>query len=140
KLRGAFGLLDSKVIVTIEDLFEDYLRLPAIVERAKAAGVAGLLFVGGRDRGLLYRHTAEFGEPSPFPMAILAREDGLRLERLAVAGEVRLRLALEARIGPGFGSRNVLAEIKGRERPEEVVVATAHLDSWDLGTGALDDG
>ncbi|PYS94629.1 MAG: peptidase M28, partial [Acidobacteria bacterium] len=111
------------------------------MDRAAAAGVAGLILVGGRDRGLLYRHNAEFGESlAPFPMAIVAREDGLRLARLADEGAARVRLSLAVTGGPAFASRNVLAEIRGRERPDEVVLAGAHLDSWELGTGALDNG
>jgi hypothetical protein len=140
RLRGALLLFDSKVLVTFEDLFHDYLRLPPIIERARAAGAAGILLVGARDRGLLYRHVASIADPVPLPMAILAREDGLRVARLAAAGRVAMRLGITARTGPAFTARNVLAEIRGRERPEEVVLAGAHLDSWDLGTGALDNG
>jgi hypothetical protein len=139
RLRGALGLIDSKILTGWEDLFLDYLRLPAIVERARAKGVAGLLLVGGRARDLLYRHVATFGDPAPFPMAILAREDGLRLARLEPDG-ARIRLELDVKTGPSFRSRNVLAEIRGRDRPEEIVLAGAHLDSWELGTGALDNG
>jgi Iap family predicted aminopeptidase len=140
RLRGALLLLDSKVLVTFEDLFGDYLRMPAIMQRAEAAGAAGILVVGARDRHLLYRHIATFGWPAPLPMAILAREDGLRLARMAPEGRVRLRLEVAARTGPAYRSRNLLAEIRGRDRPEEIVLAGAHLDSWDLGTGALDNG
>ena len=139
RLRGALWLIDSKVIATWEDLFLDYLRLPPIMERARTAGAAGILLVGSRARDLLYRHVATLGETAPFPMAILAREDGLRLARLARGG-ARLRLVLDVKTGPPFTSRNVLAEIRGRERPEEIVLAGAHLDSWELGTGALDNG
>ncbi len=139
RLRGAVGLVDSNVLQGWEDLFLDYLRLPPIMERARAAGAAGLLLVGGRARNLLYRHVATFGDPAPFPMAILAREDGLRLARLARSGAT-IRLDLDVRTGPSFKSRNVLAEIRGSERPEEIVLAGAHLDSWELGTGALDNG
>jgi carboxypeptidase Q len=139
-LRGAIALADSKVLVTWDDLFNDYMLLPGILDRARAAGAAALLFTGGRDRGLLYRLTATPGDVlAPFPMAVLAREDGLRLARLADEG-ARLRLNVAATSGPPFESRNVLADIRGRERPEEVVLAGAHLDSWDLGTGALDNG
>ncbi|HEU4401425.1 MAG TPA: M28 family peptidase, partial [Candidatus Polarisedimenticolia bacterium] len=138
--RGAILLVDSKVLVTWEDLFGDYMRLPPIMERARAAGAAALLLVGGRERGLLYRHVLTGGETlAPFPAAIVAREDGLRLARLADGG-VRLRLNLAVTTGPEFQARNVLAEIRGRERPEEIVLAGAHLDSWELGTGALDNG
>lgn len=141
RLRGAIALVGSKVLVTWDDLFDDYLRLPSIMERASAAGVAALLLIGGRDRGLLYRHVATFGEAlAPYPMAILAREDGGRLARLAEGGAVRAHLSLAVTSGPSYQSRNVLAEIQGRERPDEVVLAGAHLDSWELGTGALDNG
>jgi hypothetical protein len=140
RLRGAFALVDSKVIVTFEDLFADYLRLPPIMDRARSAGVAGLLLVGARERGALYRHIASHGVPVPLPMAILGREDGLRVARLAREGRVRMRLEIAVRTGPAYSSRNVLAEIRGREIPDEVVLAGAHLDSWDLGTGALDNG
>ena len=139
RLRGAFVLLDSKVLETWEDLFDDYLRLPPIVDRARLAEAAGILLVGGRARNLLYRHVATFGDLAPLPMAILAREDGLRLARLAKS-RARLRLSLDVRTGPTFTSRNVLAEIRGSDLPEEIVLAGAHLDSWELGTGALDNG
>ena len=56
------------------------------------------------------------------------------------SGEVRVRLDLPSRIGGPYQARNVVAEIRGRERPEEIVLIGAHLDSWDLGTGAEDNG
>jgi Zn-dependent M28 family amino/carboxypeptidase len=59
---------------------------------------------------------------------------------LAAQGPVRLRLRLSNTSGGPFESRNVVAEIRGRERPDEVVLLGAHLDSWDLGTGAEDNG
>ena len=139
-LRGAIGLLSSEVIVSLEDLFNDYMRLPPIVERARAGGAAGLLLIGARELGIPYRHIATFGDEAPFPMAILAREEGLRLARLLESNDVRLRLDLAVRTSPAFNSRNVVAEIRGRERSDEIVLAGAHLDSWDFGTGALDNG
>lgn len=138
-LRGAFWLVESPVLASWEDLFQDYSRLPPLMDRARAGGAAGLLLVGGRPHDLLYRHVATMGDLAPYPMAILAREDGLRLARIARQG-ARLRLALDVTTGPSFDSRNVLAEIRGSERPDEIVLAGAHLDSWDLGTGALDNG
>ncbi len=64
----------------------------------------------------------------------------LAAARLAAQGAVRVRLRLVNRTGGPFESRNVVAEIRGRERPEEVVLLGAHLDSWELGTGAEDNG
>jgi Zn-dependent M28 family amino/carboxypeptidase len=58
---------------------------------------------------------------------------------LVKAGKVRLHLTLTPRQLPDAVSYNVVADLKGSERPEEVVIVSGHLDSWDLGTGALDD-
>ncbi len=84
--------------------------------------------------------TAWAGVPR-IPAAALTVEDAGRLHRLARAGHaVRVRLSLGAQTLPDAGSANVVGEVRGRERPEEIVVIGAHLDSWDVGTGAHDDG
>jgi carboxypeptidase Q len=75
------------------------------------------------------------------PAAAIALEDALRLERMArQSSPIRLRLRMEARMLPDVESANVVAEIRGRELPDEVVVVSGHFDSWDVGTGAIDDG
>jgi Zn-dependent M28 family amino/carboxypeptidase len=75
------------------------------------------------------------------PSAAVSAEDGMLIERLAASGEpVRIHLEMGARMLPDAPSANVLAEIRGRELPQEIVVIGAHLDSWDVGTGAHDDG
>ena len=76
------------------------------------------------------------------PAAAIAVEDAELLHRLLGRGPVRVRLLLGGRLAdpPLASSANVIAEIRGSESPEEVVVIGAHLDSWDLGTGAIDDG
>jgi Zn-dependent M28 family amino/carboxypeptidase len=75
------------------------------------------------------------------PAAALSVPDAEQLDRLvALGGPVRVKLVLTPRdLGP-VTSQNVIAEIKGREKPEEIILLGAHLDSWDLGTGAIDDG
>jgi carboxypeptidase Q len=141
RLRGAWALLDSKVIATWEDLFGDYMRLPPIMERARVAGAVGLLVVGGRADTVLYRHVATMDlSPAPYPVAIVAREEGLRMARLAEEGDTRLRLDLDMHDGPAFEARNVVAEITGTDLKDQIIVAGAHIDSWELGTGALDNG
>ena len=138
---GAFLLIQQDEMKSLGDLFAEYVGNPAVLERAAAAGAAGVLFTSTRPRALLYRHQQSFGKLAPLPAAIVAREDALRLTRLLAAGpEVRLRLEMPNRIGGPFVARNVVAEWKGAERPEEIVLIGAHLDSWDLGTGALDNG
>jgi Zn-dependent M28 family amino/carboxypeptidase len=75
------------------------------------------------------------------PAAALAAEDAERIHRLLARGEtVRVRLRMTPRTLPDASSANVLAELRGRDKPEEVVVLGAHLDSWDVGCGAVDDG
>ncbi|HEY3020748.1 MAG TPA: M28 family peptidase, partial [Solirubrobacteraceae bacterium] len=91
-------------------------------------------------RGLLYRHPVAFGPPLPFPVAVISREQAQRLRRLAAAGEVRVKLDIENHAGGAYTARNVVAELRGREKPDEIVILGAHLDSWDLGTGANDNG
>lgn len=75
------------------------------------------------------------------PAAALSTEDGDLVHRLLGRGDrVRMHLTLTPRTLPDAASANVIAEIKGSERPEEIVLIGGHLDSWDLGTGAIDNG
>ena len=75
------------------------------------------------------------------PAAALSEEDALLVHRLLSKGQrVRMRLVLTPKTLPDAMSSNVIAEIKGTEFPEQVVLIGGHLDSWDLGTGAIDNG
>jgi carboxypeptidase Q len=73
------------------------------------------------------------------PAFAMSNPDADQIERLAALGPVRLKLVSGASYDPNATSHNVIAEIRGREKPEEVILIGAHLDSWDLGTGAIDD-
>jgi carboxypeptidase Q len=74
-------------------------------------------------------------------MLIVAREDGERIARLLSGGSlVWADLSIPNQIGGPIHSSNVIAEIKGSEKPDEFVILGAHLDSWERGTGALDNG
>ena len=82
----------------------------------------------------------ETGKPK-IPAAALAAEDALLVHRLLAKGEkVRMHLVLTPRTLPDVASANVIAEIRGTDRPDEIVLIGGHLDSWDLGTGAIDNG
>jgi Zn-dependent M28 family amino/carboxypeptidase len=142
RARGAIALVRTKPMLSFEDLFAEYLAGPEMVEAADAAGVAAILFMSTRPRDLLYRHTTTFdGTLISIPIGMVAREQGLRLGRLLDKGEqLVLSLEIENRTGGPWQPQNVVAEIRGRELPDEVVLLGAHLDSWDLGTGALDNG
>jgi hypothetical protein len=76
----------------------------------------------------------------PIPAAALAAEDADLIERLAASGPVTMRLLLTPQTLPDADSSNVIAEWPGREKPGEYVIVSGHLDSWDLATGATDDG
>ena len=139
--RGVIALVLSPEMQTEADLFAEYGRDAGMFAAARKAGVAALLAQSSQPRVLLYRHPMELGGGIlPLPAAIVARVQAARLARLSERGEVRVRLNLPSRLGGPFQARNVVAEIRGRERPEEIVLIGAHLDSWDLGTGAEDNG
>jgi hypothetical protein len=74
------------------------------------------------------------------PAAAVSAEDADLIARLASHGPVRIHLSLPTHLGPLVQSYNVIADLKGSEHPEQVVIVSGHLDSWDLGTGAIDDG
>src|SRR5258708_9683186 len=83
----------------------------------------------------------EGGEGTPrIPAAAVATEDAEMLHRLVARGPTRVHLVLGCGGQPDVESANVVAEVRGREHPEEGVVLGAHLDSWDLAQGAVDDG
>jgi len=112
--------------------------------RAAAAGAVGMLLRSVTARSLQSPHTGMLRyEPRvpKIPAAALSTEDADFLERLCAAGESPVvRLSMEAHSAPDVESANVIGEIRGSELPDEVVVFGGHLDSWDVGQGAQDDG
>jgi carboxypeptidase Q len=142
-VKGAILLVSSKIGATWVDLFDEYALPPAIIERARKGGSAAILWTGARERLLLYRHTnVGDGEVDVIPQAVVAREDAMHLARAveANAGKLRVRFNMPNRVGGPVEQINVVGEIRGREKPDEAVILGAHLDSWELGTGALDNG
>jgi carboxypeptidase Q len=142
-VKGAVLLASTELGSTWADLFNEYTQPPAVIERAVKHGAAAILWMGARERLLLYRHTnTGDGTLDRIPQAVVAREDAMRLARTIAAypGKVRVRFNMPNKIGPAIEQENVIGEIRGREKPDEVVILGAHLDSWDLGTGALDNG
>ena len=150
KARGAILLVDTREMKSFEELFAEYQNGPEMMAAAVAARAAALLVVSTRPRDLLYRHSITWGAIAPIPMAQVAREDGERLVRLCrsssggaattPAGCPTVELDVRNRVGGAWQAQNVVAEIRGSEKPDEIVLLGAHLDSWDLGTGAQDNG
>lgn len=114
---------------------------------ARAAAQFGAVAVLVRSVGPIGLRTAHTGsvqyapELPEIPAASISIEDTNRIVRLTARGRyVRMRLVLSGHYEPDVESANVVAEIRGREKPDEIVLLGAHLDSWDVGTGAADDG
>ncbi|HEX6897090.1 MAG TPA: M20/M25/M40 family metallo-hydrolase [Bryobacteraceae bacterium] len=141
KLKDSIVLIHSSEMKTLDDLFAEYIRNAGLLEAARKYQPAALLIESTRPRMLLYRHPISLDSNyAPVPTAIMAREDAERLSRLAQHDQVRVRLAMTNKTSATYQSSNVIAEIRGREKPDEIVLVGAHLDSWDLGTGAEDNG
>jgi hypothetical protein len=141
-VAGAILLVHSGEMKTWADLFDEYLKAPAIIDRAVQARALALAFQSTRPHDLLYRHTnSSAGEIDRLPMVLVAREDAGRMARLLAAGQkLSADLVIPNQVGGSFTTANVVAEIRGSAKPDEFVVLGAHLDSWELGTGALDNG
>jgi carboxypeptidase Q len=112
--------------------------------RAAHHGALATLVRSIGPNGLRLPHTGvlQYAADTPkIPSAAIASEDADLLQRIADrSGRVVVRLKMDARLQPDVESANVVGEIRGSELPDEVVVVGGHLDSWDVGTGATDDG
>ena len=112
-------------------------------QAAKAGAVASLIR-SVAPFGLQTPHTGAMNyEPGvpPIPHAAITIEDAERIQRWQERGQqVVVRLKMSAQSLPDAASRNVVAEVVGREKPKEIVVVSGHLDSWDISPGAIDDG
>jgi Zn-dependent M28 family amino/carboxypeptidase len=84
-------------------------------------------------------HTG-FSFPAGIPAGAVTAEDAELIAHLSAQGKVRMHLTLTPQKLPDATSYNVIADLRGSEHPEQFVVVSGHLDSWDLGTGAIDDG
>jgi hypothetical protein len=140
---GAWLLVGTPVLddeIGLSGLFAEYGAAAATEVLAVEVGAAGIVFMSSRPRNLLYRMPS-LSARGRLPQLLMEREHAQRAQRLLRSGG---SLVLTARIETDGGyarqSANVIGEIRGAEQPEEVVLFGAHLDSHDLGTGALDNG
>jgi carboxypeptidase Q len=110
--------------------------------RLREAGAIAVLWPDGDANNILSARSTGFGtEVGVLPSAQIGREDDQLIRRLLDHGPVRIALELHNTVSPGSVTVNsVIAEIRGGERPDEWVIVGAHLDSWDFGTGAQDNG
>jgi carboxypeptidase Q len=117
-------------------------RVQGAVAAARAGATAALIrAVGGANYRLPHTGVMDYDPKVPkIPTAALSAEDAMWVSRLAAEGPVTLRLKLLPQTLPDADSHNVIADWAGRERPDEIVIVSGHLDSWDLAQGAIDDG
>ncbi len=108
-----------------------------------AVGAVAVLVrsVGGADFRLPHTGLTVYPEGTQqIPAAAVTSEDAMMLANLCSEGPVKFHLVLTPRTLPAAQSYNVIADWPGTEHPEQLVIVSGHLDSWDLGTGAIDDG
>lgn len=112
-----------------------------LMKMAADEGAAVLLLDSGKTDSLFNMSSFSRYEPSQLPMAFLTHEDYALIYRLLQAGTVSMKVNLTGTFSPGPAKASItVAEIKGSEHPDERVIIGGHLDSWDLGQGAVDNG
>ena len=109
---------------------------------AKQGAIAALIrSVGGADYRIPHTGAMRYLPDAPkIPAAAVTAEDADLIAYLVQQGGVRMHITLTPQQLANVDSYNVVADLKGSEQPDQVVIVSGHLDSWDLGTGAIDDG
>jgi carboxypeptidase Q len=112
---------------------------PAAAGRLGAVGVL-VRSAGGSQNRLAHTGQTRYQDGvTPIPAAAVSSEDADLIAHLVAEGKTSIRLVLTPKTLPDTTNHNVIADLKGSEKPDEIVIVSGHLDSWDLGTGALDD-
>lgn len=140
-VKDAFVLVETSPLLDIDGLFEEYDVNVEIERRAEEAGAAGVVYMSSRPEGVLYRHTARGGFDNKQLVLAMERGDAERVLRSLLAGkQLQLWTKVELEDAAAHESYNVIGEIPGSDLADEYVLIGAHLDSWDLGGGANDNG
>ncbi|MBT8190276.1 MAG: M20/M25/M40 family metallo-hydrolase, partial [Bacteroidia bacterium] len=141
EIEGKFILVHTELCLDINGLFAEYAQAAAVERLADEYGAGGIIFMSSRPKKLLYRFITSRGVDPTIPQFVMAREDAKRINRLIDNGQhIEVTIRVDAQSGNSFTSQNVIAEIPGSEKPEEVIIIGAHIDSWAMGTGANDNG
>ena len=142
-IKGRVVLLNIPKIFA-DGLWKGFAQLTASQRLFKEAGALALVFPEGTANNVHAALSLNWGsELSPLPAAEFGQEDAkliARLLREQPARPVTVEFGFDNRTTGRATTHNVVAEIRGRERPDEWVIVGAHLDSWDFGTGAQDNG
>lgn len=111
------------------------------IAAARLGAVAVLVrSAGGSQNRLAHTGGMRYADDvTKIPAAAVSSEDADTIAYLAAMGKTSIHLTLTPKTLPDAPSYNVIADLKGSEKPDEIIIVSGHLDSWDLGTGALDD-
>ena len=146
RAKGRIVFIDSSFIRSREGTHYGRnvgARVTGAIEAGKRGALAVMIRSIGSDRDRL-PHTGSMhydDKVTPIPAAAVSNPDADLIARQVRSGKpVHISLTMKNSMTSGTESHNVLAEIRGSEKPEQIVAIGGHLDSWDLGTGAIDDG
>ena len=139
KIKGNIVLINAESFSSEEQFLNS--KYMASERLLKELGAKAILATGSTENNVTSSWDDTWGGMlEPIPIAEIGMEDGKLIERLLKNGPVTIRLVCENRVSGPVQVNNVVAEIRGREKPDEWILIGAHLDSWDEGTGAQDNG
>lgn len=139
KIKGNIVLINGESFSGDEQFLDS--KYMASERLLKELGARAILVSGSADNNVTSSWDDTWGGMlEPIPIAEIGMEDGKLIERLLRNGPVTMKLVCENKVSGPVQVNNVVAEIRGREKPEEWILIGAHLDSWDQGTGAQDNG
>jgi Peptidase family M28 len=144
-LNGKIAVVTERMVRTVDGMgygLANPIRRQGASEAARRGAIAYLhRSLGTDNHRLAHAGALNYTDGVPkIPAAALAGPDADQLERLSALGPVTVHVTLTPTTDQNAHSITVVGEMEGREKPDEVVLIGAHLDSWDLGTGAIDDG
>ena len=139
QLKGRIVMLD--LVAIFAHGFEGFAKIPAAFQIFKDAG-AGAVVVGDfENNNVLNAFSFDWGAHiNPLPVAQVGKEDAKLIDRFLQNGAVTIEFEYQNKVSGPTQVNNVVAEIPGRDKADEWLIIGAHLDSWDYGTGAQDNG
>jgi hypothetical protein len=141
QFRGRICLLDIPAIFSGQNEISVFIRLENAYKLMKEAGAVAVIWPANTPNNVLRALPGTFfGRAIALPIVNLGLEDEKLIRRWMEKGPVTLEFDVQNHVSGPSDVNNVIAEIRGREKPEEWILIGAHLDSWDFGTGAQDNG
>lgn len=138
--KGRIALLDFGKI-SGGNYLDGLFKFTEATKTLQQMGVAAILWPDSANNNVLNAQDGTWGANGhPLPLAQIGKEDAVLIRRWLEKGPVTVEFEFQNKLTGRTETHNVIAEIRGRERSDEWVMLGAHLDSWDYGTGAQDNG